>query len=229
MRMSGILSRKESRRPSLPTREARGFLAGLIVISGVVAGCSGGDDKADSTPAPSASAATSPSTTASASPTARPSASPGSSATAAVSITATGSATVAASATAATSPTTAVATATATTAAVATATTAPPTPTPVPPTATQPPPPPPPVTIALTDGPATFQFVPSNVTVPVGTTVTWVWGGEQFHDVTGPQFVSETKKSGTFSYTFTTAGTFNYSCQVHISSRPPMTGRIVVQ
>ncbi len=223
--MSRISSLKKSRRPSLPTREAGGFFAGLIAISLVAASCGGGEDTADPTAAPTTTSAA-PSASAITRPEGTPSSTVVATSTASASSTTAASPTTAASATVAASPTPTATTAAA--APTATAVTAPPTATSVPPTATTKPPPAP-VSIALTDGPATFAFVPSNITVAVGTTVTWVWGGEQLHDVTGPGFNSGIQKAGTFSHTFTTAGTFNYTCIVHASSRPPMNGRIVVQ
>ncbi len=71
-------------------------------------------------------------------------------------------------------------------------------------------------------------FNPSPRTVTAGTTVTWTWNaGSVQHNVTftgGPS--SATQSSGTFTRTFTTAGTFNYLCTVHGAA---MSGSIVVQ
>lgn len=230
--MSWISSNQESRHPSLPTRGARGFFAGLIVFSLGMVACGGGDDAEPTQAAASTtSQPASPGASASASPT-KPGTTPNASSTAAVSVTAVASVTAGATeAPSSTATTAAVATATATspgTQPTATTPPPPPTATSVPPTATTKPPPAP-VSIALTDGPARFSFSPSNVTVPAGTTVTWIWGGAAFHDVTGPGFGSTTKESGTYSFTFATPGTYNYTCTVHSSSQPPMTGRIVVE
>lgn len=68
------------------------------------------------------------------------------------------------------------------------------------------------------------------MTVPRGSTVTWVWQGNEFHNVVGDGFgVQGTTKTGSYSFTFTTAGTFPYVCQVHENSRPQMVGTITVQ
>ena len=73
-----------------------------------------------------------------------------------------------------------------------------------------------------------FTFTPKELTVPVGTTVKWV----NHDDI--PHTVMDTNKSfrskpldtdDTFSFTFATAGTFNYFCSLH----PQMVGKIVVQ
>jgi plastocyanin len=71
-------------------------------------------------------------------------------------------------------------------------------------------------------------FVPSQRTVSVGTTITWTNKDNADHDVasTTGVFSSPTMgKNATFSYTFNTAGTFNYVCNFH----PGMTGKIIVQ
>lgn len=79
-------------------------------------------------------------------------------------------------------------------------------------------------------------FTPSTVTVRVGDTVRWVWGGG-IHNVTSGTgctpngtFTSGVPTSDTaftFSRTFDTAGTFPYFCEVHCSVG--MTGTVVVQ
>ena len=81
------------------------------------------------------------------------------------------------------------------------------------------------------------MFSPDNMTVPVGTTVTFKWdscsgdgyGGSACtgHTVTFTDGVtSDTLSAGTFSRSFSAAGTFNYRCRVHGSY---MTGTIVVK
>jgi plastocyanin len=74
-----------------------------------------------------------------------------------------------------------------------------------------------------------FSFRPDKLTVPVGTTVTWINRDDVPHAV-----VSKDKKTivsaamdtdGKFSYTFIVAGTNDYYCSVH----PFMKGRIIVQ
>jgi plastocyanin len=60
-------------------------------------------------------------------------------------------------------------------------------------------------------------FDPSNVQVTPGTTVTWTWAnGASLHNVTfGDGQISGDKSSGTYSRTFSTAGTFSYTCTLH--------------
>lgn len=71
-----------------------------------------------------------------------------------------------------------------------------------------------------------FAFEPAILTVPAGSTVTWVNNGVAPHTVTGAFGDSGTMTSGqTFSHTFTQAGTFDYACQFH----PKMTGQVVVE
>ena len=78
------------------------------------------------------------------------------------------------------------------------------------------------------------RFEPSNVTVAVGTTVTWTWVGG-FHDVTSvgnPGFTSSgapVAAPKSFSHTFTTPGTYLYFCSVHGSPTTGMRGTVVVQ
>jgi plastocyanin len=60
-------------------------------------------------------------------------------------------------------------------------------------------------------------FSPVSIVVTAGTTVTWTWAaGVAAHNVTfGDGTNSGDKSTGTFSRTFSTAGTFNYSCTLH--------------
>jgi plastocyanin len=71
-------------------------------------------------------------------------------------------------------------------------------------------------------------FDPNSTTVPVGTTVTWTWAvGSVNHNVTFDDGTkSGTQNTGTFTRTFTTAGTYNYHCTIHGSA---MSGTIKVQ
>ncbi|MGH2607806.1 MAG: cupredoxin domain-containing protein [Tepidiformaceae bacterium] len=82
------------------------------------------------------------------------------------------------------------------------------------------------VTIQVAD----ILFNPDDETVPVGTEVTWQWAGDLPHSVigefAGEDVESEQQTSGTFRFTFESAGTFDYICGVHGQA---MTGRIVVQ
>ena len=73
-------------------------------------------------------------------------------------------------------------------------------------------------------------FSPSSTTVPVGTKVTWTWNSNgTAHTVTFDDGApgSGTQSSGTFSRTFSTAGTYTYYCQIH--GKAAMSGSITVQ
>ena len=78
------------------------------------------------------------------------------------------------------------------------------------------------------------RFEPANVTIAVGTTVTWRWVGG-FHNVvpTGaPTFTGSgnpVSAPHTFSQTFSSPGTYLYFCVVHGSPSGGMRGTIVVQ
>ena len=74
-----------------------------------------------------------------------------------------------------------------------------------------------------------FAFSPSSLSIKVGTTVTWTNNASMAHTATsssGPTaFDSGSLGSGqTFSFTFSSAGTWNYRCSFHSS----MTGTITV-
>jgi plastocyanin len=59
-------------------------------------------------------------------------------------------------------------------------------------------------------------FSPASLTVSVGDTVTWTNADDSPHTVTGSGFDSDNLDSGgTFSFTFTEAGTVSYACQYH--------------
>jgi plastocyanin len=73
-----------------------------------------------------------------------------------------------------------------------------------------------------------FSFVPADLTVSVGTTVTWTNNDAATHTVTSDTGLFDSKdmsKGGTFSHTFTEKGTFSYHCALHSS----MKGTITVQ
>jgi plastocyanin len=101
-------------------------------------------------------------------------------------------------------------------------------------TATAQTPPPIPTTASVQIGNNFFKSArntttnPAVDTVAVGGTVTWTWPAS-LHSVqsTGsPSFTSSsTKSSGTYQFTFSTAGTYQYTCVVHPGL---MTGRVVV-
>ena len=73
-----------------------------------------------------------------------------------------------------------------------------------------------------------FSFLPQTLTVPVGTTVTWINHDDVPHTVVStdkttivsPALDTDEK----FSYTFTAAGTNDYYCSVH----PHMKGKVIV-
>jgi plastocyanin len=73
-----------------------------------------------------------------------------------------------------------------------------------------------------------FMFSPSNVTVKVGSTVTWTNLDEEPHTVfsdTGLFRSSALDTKDSFSYKFDKAGTYHYLCTIH----PRMVGTIVVE
>lgn len=77
--------------------------------------------------------------------------------------------------------------------------------------------------VTITD----FAFAPANLTVKVGDTVTWTNKDEEPHNVVANDgsFRSPGLDSdGTYSYTFTKAGSFDYICGIH----PFMRGTVVV-
>jgi plastocyanin len=72
------------------------------------------------------------------------------------------------------------------------------------------------------------SYDPQTVTVAVGGTVTWVNQDAPQHDVVADngEFSSQLFDKGqSFSFTFTTAGTYPYHCTIH----PGMNGTVVVQ
>ena len=91
-----------------------------------------------------------------------------------------------------------------------------------------------PVEIQLRNDGGNNRFEPANVTIPVGTTVTWSWVGG-FHDVTptgNPTFTGNgapVSPPNTFSHTFDSPGTYLYFCSVHGAPNAGMHGTIVVQ
>jgi amicyanin len=72
-----------------------------------------------------------------------------------------------------------------------------------------------------------FKFNPATLTVPVGTTVTWTNKDEEPHTIAakdGSFHSPGIDTHGTYSFTFTTAGSYDYTCSIH----PFMTGTVVV-
>lgn len=71
-----------------------------------------------------------------------------------------------------------------------------------------------------------FLFYPKILTVNVGTTVVWINQDAAAHDIKSETFSSPVlSRNDQFQYTFSTKGTFNYSCGIH----PSMTGTVVVE
>ena len=72
-----------------------------------------------------------------------------------------------------------------------------------------------------------FTFGPQELKVKAGTTVTWTNEDDIPHTVVSPNaFRSKVLDTdGTYSFTFTTPGTYRYFCSLH----PHMTGTIIVE
>ena len=73
------------------------------------------------------------------------------------------------------------------------------------------------------------EFKPSIITVPVGTTVKWIsYDGEQ-HSVTSDTglFDGSLPPFGSFNYTFTERGNYEYYCQNHAHNQE--NGVVVVE
>ena len=71
-------------------------------------------------------------------------------------------------------------------------------------------------------------FIPSEITVVPGTTVTWVNNESMPHTVVdvNKSFRSKTlAKDASFSFTFTTAGDYSYLCSIH----PNMKAKVIVK
>ena len=74
-----------------------------------------------------------------------------------------------------------------------------------------------------TDSSGSFAFGPTTLTIKVGTKVTWTnmtQAGHTFTSDDGKSFDSGIShpiaaSGGTYSFTFTKAGTFPYHCQIH--------------
>jgi amicyanin len=72
-----------------------------------------------------------------------------------------------------------------------------------------------------------FKFNPATLTVPVGATVTWTNQDEEPHTVAakdGSFHSPGMDTRATYSFTFTTPGSYEYICSIH----PFMTGTVVV-
>ena len=71
-------------------------------------------------------------------------------------------------------------------------------------------------------------FIPGEITVAAGTTVTWVNNEAMPHTVVDQNKGFRSKmlaKEATFSFTFTTAGDYDYLCSIH----PNMKGKVIVK
>jgi plastocyanin len=72
---------------------------------------------------------------------------------------------------------------------------------------------------------ANFAFNPGEITVTLGTEVTWINEDSTVHTVTDTDLDSgEIKPGESFKYTFPAPGTYEYHCSIH----PSMTGKVVV-
>jgi plastocyanin len=72
-----------------------------------------------------------------------------------------------------------------------------------------------------------FTFTPKELTVAVGTTVKWVNHDDIPHTVVEKKTTFRSKALDTddsYSFTFTSAGTFDYFCGLH----PHMVGKVIV-
>jgi plastocyanin len=73
-----------------------------------------------------------------------------------------------------------------------------------------------------------FTFTPKELTVAVGTTVKWVNHDDIPHTVVEKNTTFRSKALDTddsYSFTFTSAGTFDYFCGLH----PHMVGQVIVK
>lgn len=73
-----------------------------------------------------------------------------------------------------------------------------------------------------------FDFSPGEITVPVGTTVTWRNADEAIHSVADRALGVESEdlaQGGAFEHTYTEPGTFPYVCGIHNY----MEGTVVVE
>lgn len=71
-----------------------------------------------------------------------------------------------------------------------------------------------------------YAFNPAVLNVDAGKTVIWTNNDTASHDISGNGFKSPVMSNGqTYSFTFNTAGTYDYICALH----PYMKGRIIVK
>lgn len=89
-----------------------------------------------------------------------------------------------------------------------------------------------PVAVAAQTGPrieiAKHKFSSPTLTVPAGTTVTWLNRDEEIHTVVSTTLAFKSAGLETdeaYSYTFTKPGVYEYFCTLH----PLMTGKVIVK
>ena len=73
-----------------------------------------------------------------------------------------------------------------------------------------------------------FSFTPQEITVAVGTKVTWVNRDDIPHTVVSTEEKFKSKALDTddqYSFTFDKAGTYDYFCSIH----PKMTAKVIVK
>lgn len=71
-----------------------------------------------------------------------------------------------------------------------------------------------------------FAFSPAVLSIKTGDTVIWTNNDSSLHSVNGIGFESNDMGKGqSYSYTFTSSGTFDYICKIH----PSMKGQIIVK
>lgn len=71
-----------------------------------------------------------------------------------------------------------------------------------------------------------FAFSPAVLNVSAGTTVVWINNDSAAHRISGNGFQSgDLAKGQSYSFTFTSVGTFDYICSIH----PSMKGAIIVK
>lgn len=71
-----------------------------------------------------------------------------------------------------------------------------------------------------------FKFTPETLNVKLGSAVTWVNEDSMNHIIKSDSFESNNLATGqSYSYTFDTAGSYEYYCSLH----PSMKGNIIVE
>ena len=82
--------------------------------------------------------------------------------------------------------------------------------------------------VSMTGAGVGGTFTPTTLTTTVGSTVVWTNADNEVHTTTsngGLWNSNNVAQNGTFSFQFTTAGTFPYRCTLHAN----MTGTVIVQ